>query len=111
LLDVLQADYIRTARAKGLRERTVGVRHAMRNSSLPIVTMLGLELADLLTGAVIIETVFAWPGIGRLAVEAVATRDYPVIQASVLLIALVYIGINLLLDIVYPLLDPRIRRD
>jgi peptide/nickel transport system permease protein len=111
LLDVLQADYIRTARAKGLRERTVGVRHAMRNASLPIVTMLGLELADLLTGAVIIETVFAWPGIGRLAVEAVATRDYPVIQASVLLIALVYIGINLLLDIVYPLLDPRIRRD
>jgi len=111
LLDVLLADYIRTARAKGLREQVIGLRHALRNAALPIVTVLGLELADLLTGAVIIETVFAWPGIGRLAVEAVSTRDYPVVQSAVILIALVYIVINLLLDFAYPLLDPRVRRD
>jgi ABC-type dipeptide/oligopeptide/nickel transport system permease component len=110
LLDVLLADYIRTSRAKGLRERVIWLRHALRNASLPIVTVLGLELADLLTGAVIVETVFAWPGIGRLAVDAVSTRDYPVVQAAVVLIALVYLGINVLLDLSYPLLDPRVRR-
>jgi peptide/nickel transport system permease protein len=111
LLDVLSADYIRTARAKGIGERAIWSRHALRNASLPVVTVLGLELADLLTGAVIVETVFAWPGIGRLAVDAVSTRDYPVVQSAVLLIALVYIAINLLLDLAYPLLDPRVRRD
>jgi peptide/nickel transport system permease protein len=111
LLDVLSADYIRTARAKGIGERAIWSRHALRNASLPVVTVLGLELGDLLTGAVIVETVFAWPGIGRLAVDAVSTRDYPVVQSAVLLIALVYIAINLLLDLAYPLLDPRVRRD
>jgi ABC-type dipeptide/oligopeptide/nickel transport system permease component len=111
LLDVLRADYVRTARAKGIPESAVYRRHALRNAALPIVTVLGLELADLLTGAVIVETVFAWPGIGRLAVDAVSTRDYPVVQAAVLAIALVYIGINVLLDLAYPLLDPRVRRD
>lgn len=110
LLDVLMADYIRTARAKGLRERVIAERHAFRNASMPIVTVLGLELADLLTGAVIVETVFAWPGVGRLAVDAVATRDYPVVQSAVLVIALVYIVMNFLLDLAYPLLDPRVRR-
>jgi peptide/nickel transport system permease protein len=111
LLEVLRADYIRTARAKGFGERVIWFRHALRNASLPIVTVFGLELAELLTGAVIVETVFAWPGVGRLAVDSVAARDYPVVQTAVLVIALIYIGINLLLDLSYPLLDPRIRHD
>ena len=111
LLEVLRADYIRTARAKGFNERVIWLRHALRNASLPIVTVLGIELADLLTGAVIVETVFAWPGVGRLAVDAVSTRDYPVVQSAVLLIAMIYIGINLILDLAYPLLDPRVRHD
>lgn len=111
LLEVLRADYIRTARAKGFDERVIWLRHALRNASLPIVTVFGIELAELLTGAVIVETVFAWPGVGRLAVDAVSTRDYPVVQSAVLVIALIFIGINLLLDFSYPLLDPRIRHD
>jgi peptide/nickel transport system permease protein len=111
LLEVLRADYIRTARAKGLGERLIWFRHALRNASLPIVTVFGMELADLLTGAVIVETVFAWPGVGRLAVDAVSTRDYPVVQSAVVLIALIYIGINLLVDLSYPFLDPRIKHD
>jgi len=111
LLEVLRADYIRTARAKGFGERVIWVRHALRNASLPIVTVFGIELAELLAGAVIVETVFAWPGVGRLAVDAVSTRDYPVVQSAVLLIALIFIGINFILDLSYPLLDPRIRHD
>ena len=111
LLEVLRADYIRTARAKGFGERVIWLRHALRNASLPIITVFGIELAELLTGAVIVETVFAWPGVGRLAVDAVSTRDYPVVQSAVLVIALIFIGINLLLDLSYPLLDPRIRHD
>lgn len=109
LLEVLRADYIRTARSKGLKERVIWFRHALRNASLPIVTVFGMELAELMTGAVIVETVFAWPGVGRLAVDAVSNRDYPVVQAAVLLIALIYIGMNLLLDLSYPMLDPRVR--
>jgi len=111
LLEVLRADYIRTARAKGFGERVIWLRHALRNASLPIVTVFGIELAELLAGAVIVETVFAWPGVGRLAVDAVSTRDYPVVQSAVLLIALIFIGINFILDLSYPLLDPRIRHD
>ena len=109
LLDILQADYVRTARAKGISERMVWVRHALRNAALPLSTMLGLELAGLLTGAVIVETVFAWPGIGRLALDSVAARDYPVVQAVVLLIATIFVVINLLVDLSYLALDPRTR--
>ena len=109
LLDILQADYVRTARAKGISERMVWVRHALRNAALPLSTMLGLELAGLLTGAVIVETVFAWPGIGRLALDSVAARDYPVVQAVVLLIAAIFVVINLLVDLSYLALDPRTR--
>lgn len=109
LLDTLRADYIRTARAKGISEWLVWFRHALRNAALPLVTMLGLELAQLLTGAVIVETVFAWPGIGRLAIDSVAARDYPVVQAVVLLIASIFVVINLLVDLSYLVLDPRTR--
>ncbi len=109
LLDVLRLDYIRTARAKGLRERTIVLRHAFRNAALPLITVLGLELGGLVTGAVITETVFAWPGIGRLAVGAVSTRDYPIVQAAVLFIAVVFILVNFLVDCSYAFLDPRLR--
>ena len=109
LLDTLRADYIRTARAKGVSEWWIWFRHALRNAALPLVTMLGLELAQLLTGAVIVETVFAWPGIGRLAIDSVAARDYPVVQAVVLLIASIFVVINLLVDLSYLILDPRTR--
>lgn len=109
LLDVLRLDYIRTARAKGLAERSVVLRHALRNAALPLITVMGLELGGLLTGAVITETVFAWPGIGRLAVNAVSTRDYPLVQAAVIAIALVFIGINFAIDCSYALIDPRVR--
>ena len=109
LLDVLRADYIRTARSKGLPERMVWFRHALRNAALPLTTVLGLELAELLAGAIIVETVFAWPGIGRLAIDSVAARDYPVVQAAVLLIALIFVVINLLVDLSYLVLDPRTR--
>jgi len=109
LLDILGADYIRTARANGVPERLVWFRHALRNAALPLVTTLGLELAQLLTGAVIVETVFAWPGVGRLAIDSVASRDYPVVQAVVLLIASIFVVINLLVDLSYLVLDPRTR--
>ncbi len=109
LLDVLRTDYIRTARAKGVSERVIWFRHALRNAALPLTTMLGLELAQLLAGAVIVETIFAWPGVGRLAIDSVASRDYPVVQAAVLLIALIFVVINLVVDLSYLFLDPRIR--
>ena len=109
LLDVLRLDYIRTARAKGLRERTIVLRHAFRNAALPLITVLGLEIGGLVTGAVITETVFAWPGVGRLAVSAVSTRDYPIVQAAVLFIAVIFILVNFLVDSSYAFLDPRLR--
>jgi len=109
LLDVFHNDYIRTARAKGLRESTVLTGHALRNAALPLITVAGLELGGLLTGAVITETVFAWPGIGRLAVDAVRSRDYPVVQAAVLFIATIFVAINFLIDCSYALVDPRVR--
>jgi peptide/nickel transport system permease protein len=109
LLDVLRLDYIRTARAKGLQERAIVLRHAFRNAALPLITVLGLEIGGLVTGAVITETVFAWPGIGRLAVSAVSTRDYPIVQAAVLFIAIVFILVNFLVDCSYAFLDPRLR--
>jgi len=108
LLDVLRLDYIRTARAKGLGERAILLRHAFRNAALPLITVMGLELGGLVTGAVITETVFAWPGVGRLAVGAVSTRDYPVVQAAVLFIAAIFVLVNFLVDCSYALIDPRV---
>ncbi len=108
LLDVLYEDYIRTARAKGLSQRTVLTRHAMRNMLIPVVTVIGLQMGNLLGGAVIVETVFAWPGIGRLLVDAIFHRDYPLVQAAILFITASFILINLLVDISYVYLDPRI---
>ncbi len=109
LLDVLSADYIRTARAKGLRGSTVVMRHALRNASLPVVTMLGLQIGALLGGAVVTEYVFAYPGVGRLVLDAIAHRDYAVVQAFVILIAIVVAIVNILVDIAYAVLDPRVR--
>ncbi len=109
LLEVLSEDYIRTARAKGLGEREVVLRHALRNTLLPLTTLLGLQLGALLAGAVITEIVFAWPGIGQLTIEAIQRRDYPLVQGCVLLISLSYVVVNTLTDVVYARLDPRIR--
>ena len=109
MLEVLHDDFIRTARAKGLAERTVVLRHALRAALLPIVTVLGLQLGSLLAGTVITETVFSWDGIGRLLVESIEKRDYPVTQACVLVVALVYVLVNLATDIVYTKIDPRVR--
>jgi peptide/nickel transport system permease protein len=109
VIEVLSEDYIRTARAKGQIERKVLFRHALRNAAVPIVTVIGLGIALLIGGVVVTESVFTIPGLGRLTVDAVLARDYPVIQAVILLFSLVYVMINLLVDIVYTLLDPRIR--
>lgn len=109
MLDVLNEDYIRTARAKGLAERGVVIRHGLRNVLIPLITVMGLQLGGLLGGAVIAEQVFAWPGVGRLAVTAITSRDYPIIQAVVLLVSVVFVAVNLLVDIGYAILDPRIR--
>ncbi|HRL13823.1 MAG TPA: ABC transporter permease [Aggregatilineales bacterium] len=109
MLEVLRQDYIRTARAKGQTERQVIYRHALRNAMLPIVTIIGLQFGTLLGGAVITETVFAWPGIGRLLVDSISYRDYPVIQGTVLVIAAGFVLTNLLVDVLYAYLDPRIQ--
>lgn len=109
LLEVLGEDFIRTARAKGLSEREVIGRHALRNALLPIITLLGLQLGVLLAGAVVTEIVFSWPGIGQLTVEAIQRRDYPVVQACVLLISFTYVLVNTLTDLVYSIIDPRVR--
>lgn len=109
MLEVLHLEYMRTARAKGLAETIVIGRHALRNASLPVITILGLELGGLLGGAVVTETIFAWPGIGKLAVEAVIARDFPIVQAVVLLTATTFVVINVMVDILCGLLDPRIR--
>ena len=109
MLEILREDYIRTARAKGLGDRLVLLRHALKNASVPVVTVIGLGLAGLIGGLVVTETVFAIPGLGRLIVEAVLRRDYPVIQGVMMLITLVYVLVNLIVDISYAYLDPRIR--
>lgn len=108
MLEVLQADYIRTARAKGLRDRAVLLRHALRNALLPVVTIAGLQVGFLLGGAVIVETVFSWPGVGRLIVDAINNRDYPIVQAGVTLLASVLLLSNLIVDLLYVVIDPRI---
>ena len=109
LIEVLGEDYVRTARAKGQRESLVIWRHAVRNALIPVVTVAGLQLGYLLGGAVVTETVFAWPGLGRLLVQSILARDFPVVQAAVLLLATTFVAINLLTDLIYGLLDPRIR--
>lgn len=109
LLDVLFEDYVRTARAKGLAPRVVLVRHAMRNMLIPVITVVGLQIGQLLGGAVIVETVFGWPGVGRLLVDAIDHRDYPLVQAAILFITVGFVFINLLVDVSYGLIDPRIR--
>jgi peptide/nickel transport system permease protein len=109
LLEVLHEDYIRTARAKGLGEGAVVVKHALQNAALPIITLLGLQLGTLLGGAVISETVFSWPGVGSLMVEAIQRRDYPLVQTCVLLISATYVVVNSVTDMLYYFADPRIR--
>ncbi len=109
MLEVLRDDYIRTARAKGLRERTVLTGHALRNALLPSITLLGLNFGYLLSGAVIVETIFARPGIGRLIVEGILSKDFPLVQGAVLLTAIVYLIVNLVTDISYGFVDPRVR--
>lgn len=109
MLEVLHEDYLRTARAKGLSPQRVILRHALRNAMLPVITLMGLQLGALLAGAVITETVFSWPGVGLLTIEAIQSRDYPVVQACVLLISITYVIVNLLTDLAYAWVDPRIR--
>ncbi len=109
LLDVLGQDYVRTARAKGLGERAVVVRHALKNAAIPIVTIIGLDIGTVLGGAVITETVFAWPGVGRLAIDSINVRDFPVVEADVFVIAVAFVLINFFVDVLYTWLDPRVR--
>jgi len=109
MLEVLAQDYIRTARAKGVGESPVVWKHALKNASIPIVTIVGIDLGTLLGGSVITETIFAWPGVGRLSVQAIFNRDYPVVQSAVFLLASTFVIVNFLVDIVYTYLDPRIR--
>ena len=109
LLEVLEQDYVRTARSKGLRERTVVVRHALKNALIPVVTIVGLQTGNLIGGAVITEYVFGIPGVGRLVVDSIFSKDYPMVQGVVLLTALTFVTVNLLVDVLYGYLDPRIR--
>ncbi len=109
MLDVLSEDYIRTARAKGVRERKVVYTHALKNALIPVVTVVGLQLAKLMGGAILTETVFSWPGIGRLLVTSISFRDYPVVQGVVFFVAFAFILINIIVDLFYAYLDPRIR--
>src|SRR5207302_1589643 len=109
MLDVLGQDYIQTGRAKGLREGRLLIRHALKNALIPILTVIGLQAGQLLAGAVLTESVFAWPGIGRFMVDAIQARDFPIVQGGVLLTALTFVLINLLVDLLYSTVDPRIK--
>ena len=108
MLEVLGQEYVRTARAKGLEERRIVLKHALKNAAIPVITVIGLDLGTLLGGAVITETIFAWPGVGRLAVQAIANRDYPVVQSAVFVLATIFVLINFLVDILYTYVDPRV---
>ena len=110
VLEIMRADYIRTARAKGLPEFWTLAKHIMRNAAIPIVTIVGLQLGNLLGGAVVTETIFSWPGIGRLAIQSIYNRDYPIVQSCVFITAAMFVILNLLVDVAYGILDPRIRR-
>jgi ABC-type dipeptide/oligopeptide/nickel transport system permease component len=109
VIEELSADYVRTARAKGVSESGVLFRHALRNALIPILTILGLQFGTLLAGTIVTESIFSWPGIGRLAVQAIGARDYPLLQGCILLIAVSYVFVNLFTDLVYALVDPRVR--
>jgi peptide/nickel transport system permease protein len=109
MIEVLHQDYVRTARAKGLRDRVVVGSHAFRNALLPVVTIVGLQVGTLLSGAILTETIFSWPGIGRWVYESIQLRDYPVVQSMTLVIAVVFVVTNLLVDLSYAWLDPRVR--
>ena len=109
VLEVLRADFVRTARAKGVSEALVVGKHTLRNAALPIITITGLQLGQLLAGAVVTETVFAWPGIGRLAIQSIYNRDYPIVQCTVFLSAAAFVVINFFIDVLYGVLDPRLR--
>ena len=111
MLETLQEDYIRAARARGIYEGHVLLGHALRNASLPVITILGMQFGALLAGAVITETIFAWPGIGQLMIESIQKRDYPVVQACVLLISFTYVFVNLITDLLYTKIDPRVGLD
>ena len=111
MLEIINNDYIKTARSKGLSEKVVVLKHALRNALIPVVTVIGTQLGYLLAGTVLTEVVFSWPGLGRMAVDAVFRRDFPLIQGTVLFLALVFIIVNLLVDLSYGVLDPRIRYD
>jgi peptide/nickel transport system permease protein len=111
MLDVLQEDYIRTAHAKGVREGLVLFKHALKNAFLPVITIIGIQTGSLLAGAVLTETIFSWPGIGKWVYDAILGRDYPIVQGGTLVIALVFVAANLIVDISYAVLDPRIRYD
>ena len=108
MLETLNEDYVRTARAKGLKRGRVNIHHALRNAMLPVTTVIGLQLGSLLGGAMLTETVFAWPGIGKYVVDCILKSDYPVVQGAVLLIAVIFVVINLVVDVIYAYLDPRI---
>jgi ABC-type dipeptide/oligopeptide/nickel transport system permease component len=109
MLEVLGEDYVRTARAKGLAQRAIVYKHALRNAALPLVTILGLQFGFLLGGAVVTETVFSWPGMGRMMIQAILRKDFPIVQGAVLVFALSFVVINLLVDLVYVLINPRVR--
>lgn len=109
MLEVLGQEYIKTAKAKGLSPGVVILKHALKNASIPVVTIVGMELGTLLGGAVITETIFAWPGVGRLAIQAIYNRDYPVVQASVFILASIFVLVNLIVDLIYTYLDPRVK--
>jgi ABC-type dipeptide/oligopeptide/nickel transport system permease component len=109
VIEELSADYVRTARSKGVSESGVLFRHALRNALIPILTILGLQFGTLLAGTIVTESIFSWPGIGRLAVQAIGARDYPLLQGCILLIAVSYVFVNLLTDLLYALVDPRVR--
>jgi len=109
MLEELGQDYIRTARAKGLPEWIVVYRHALRNAMIPVLTLIGLQFGALLAGAIVTETIFSWPGIGRLTVSAISNRDYPLLQGCILAIGLTYVLVNLATDVLYMVVNPRIR--
>ncbi len=109
MLEVLREDYIRTARAKGLPQRRIVFVHALRNALIPVLTVIGMQMGSLLAGAVLTETIFSWPGIGKWLIDSISRRDYPVVQAGILISALTFIAVNLVVDILYGVVNPRIR--
>jgi peptide/nickel transport system permease protein len=109
MVEELSSDYVRTARAKGIPETSVLFRHAFPNALIPVITIVGLQFGSLLAGTIVTESIFSWPGIGRLAVQAISARDYPLLQGCILIIAVSYVGVNLITDVVYAVVDPRVR--